>query len=302
MYFIMKHALVEKFENIKITQEQLLPAVDIKYCKNEQRCLDGTLAQLKEWQTFFEEKDAVENNPAYRIENKYRSGDEREVKDVYRYSYDRPEDWNVYDRFKYTVKYSLVKIDQLRSDIKSLFIERIVKYFNDKYGLDIPDIRIDNEATADKFLKYDIIIEHIRIHLGGHLNFNMVSIDKAIKAFRKQIYSSQRVELKGKQLHLQQFVWYSGNLPRFDLDFRDNYLKVLNDAIAIYETDETRGPDYAFGSAIHGQPIDFEKDYVVINGSRIEGVRFYKNRKVALKFIDAQAAKDFYNRFQLSSF
>jgi hypothetical protein len=299
----MTHTLVAKFSNVQVKHSALLPPEDLEYCRQEQQYLQETLQQLTQWRGLLEAINETENNPAYTIGKKYDWRDEEEVSDVYRYGSSTTTRRDMYNRQKFTIKYSLLWVRKQPINVKEYFIDGIVNYFQSKYQVDIPSFyKSGDETSVDRYLTYESIIEAIKTSMGGHLNFSMVGIEKAIKAFRKSTVDSyhSKPEQKGRIITIPNYTWT--NEGNFSRDFRDKYIKPLNDMVSIFETDNLCGDDYMLGSAIHGQSINFEREYDVINGHRLESVRFYKNRKVAIKFKTVQDATDFMNRFQLTSF
>lgn len=298
--------LVERLLAAKPAHESILPEADIAFCKKHQALLDETLSQLRSWEHILKDYCDKENNPAYSFEKTYHrhKDDVLQVKENYRHSYQMAEAPNLYDKYKFTPYYGYIKVRELIDDAITYFTKTIIGYFEKTYNLDLPDIEVDDQYRAT-YSSYETIIDGIRKHTGG-LDLRSIGVEKAYEEFREKIYSADRVKLSGKTIEIKDYMYYdrpysNDGLPKFKHKSEATDLVPLEKALSIFEREEVID-GFCFNSvSFYSNTVDFTKDYFLINNTRLEGIRFFKNQKIILKFTDTTAASDFYNRFQLAN-
>jgi hypothetical protein len=299
--------LVSKFEAVKVKQSSLLPPEDLEYCKEEQKLFTATLKQLSQWTELCEQISKTEDNPIYSIEPRYSyktKDNPLEVKLKGRKEVSALSSAEfVYKRMEFTIKHSLAWLYNQRLGANQVFVNRIVSYFEEKYRATIPSIIILDLETAKRYLTYEAVVETIRLQL-GHLNFAEIGKQEATVEFQNKFEGyNRKPEQKGRMLNLPNFLhwsYYSDN-PSFDHDcIRE--LHKLSLAVGLFELNELTPQGWLLGNALNHEKIDFERDYAAINGHKVEGVRFFKNRKMQVKFRTIQDASDFVNRFELIKF
>jgi hypothetical protein len=297
----MSLTLVDKFEAVQVTASDNLPAEDIEFCTQQTEALQFALNQIEWWNQMFHCYKDLNPNPAYSIREGY--SDRYELSTEKNFYRGDDSGWAIrYEQFHYTPDYDIVHCQKLRTKAKNAFVHRIYKYFEEKYKVELDTPEFKNQKAIEDYKPcYKSIIEDIRKQLGGTLDFRSIAIRRHIDLFRAEIYSTKNVTLNGKAMTIDNYQHYDFHYsePTYRIDRWNTNIQALSNAISIFESDEVI--DRFIGSHFLDTDINFGKEWHVLNCQKLEGITFYKNRKVKLKFKSPAYAKEFYDLFELGT-
>jgi hypothetical protein len=279
-------SLLQKFTKVVIKASTLLPSEDKVNLDAIHDQYEEALEQLDEWRLFFELQDERYPMPGFKVTKSSYSG----TFDVTspRANKDKP-----FDHHKFYVGYPLVQVIKKMDDCRDQYIRCVYDYFSTKYSLDIKN----NSVTLLKKAKltYMDIVDDIRTQFGG-LNFNAIAKEQVTNRLREKIGIRSRAKLANKSLEMDSFLHTSGKFS-----YHCEKLKAIEDAVMFFERGHAV-PRAMFNDEVHyNQYVDYTSDYSFINCDQLEGIRFFKNGKVILKFKSAQIAKSFYEYFDLDT-
>jgi hypothetical protein len=281
------NALLEKFTKVTVKVSTLLPSEDKVALDTLHRQYEEAMEQLDEWRLFFEQE--MERNPLPGFILRRSDYGNKEL------SVDKPHNFKSDDPFvfnRFFVGYPLRDIEKKLTECRTAYISKAYDHFSKKYALTINVVK-DNFAGVKK-LTYMDVVDDIRKQFNG-LNFNAIAKEQIINKFRSRIFRRDRVILNNKNIELKEyyhraeFEWY-----------RDDAILPLENAIMFFERNEP-APGRMFNDTHWGKYVDYTQDYTFINCEKLEGMRFFKNNKVILKFKTAAIAKAFYEFFDFSS-
>lgn len=297
--------LLEKFDTIDIQLDQQIPQEDKDYLLAEQNAFDKARAQLLRSEKMFRRLRDMQPNEYITLYEKDNADDPYENKGIYPFiskgSTDKTTE-EFYAILEYGWAYAIRDCIRLIGKLKEGFIKRIIDYFTKKYSLEIPD-------TVEEYcmqlhigpLSWRDILEMIKSAMGGMLDFKGGAVEQAIKEFRELFRYGKRPERKGAIIEIERFCWWNNRQTSHEFSNwgsdRDKYI-TLDKAISVFETEEVRA-NYAI-AYILGQKCTFDW-YPPINGEKIEGLKWFKNGKLQIKFREQNYAVQFFNRFELAS-
>lgn len=287
--------LLEKFDAVKLSDEDQIPAADKEWCEQEQKNFKKVLTQLTEKQEYFKKKAAVED---HFDECHFLSGmfagtywkDRREWKSS------SWKDKNYYDLFRYSSAYQVKECSKLKTKLKEEFVKNVALYFVEKYNLDIPDYHNAYGEKLDERCDYKVILGLIKESLGGFLDFRGGAIEKAIEDIQSELRYSTAI-LTGNILEFPRFAYGRGNdkYPEVSEYRNGGSFAALDKAISIFETEEVKD-NYALMYLSGKSAGNWDTP---LNGEKIEAFKFWKSGKFQLKFKEAAYATAFVSRFNL---
>ncbi len=276
--------LISKICNTEV-KNSVIDSDDKEFCEKTQTEYEVLKKQLA---FYFQQLSALqkqETNTVFSLDTRHKS---KHV-DV-----DREADWH--NQLMFTPLYGILAIDELKSKAKEKFISRIINHFEHKYNLRISG---DQLRETEKEYTYTEIAEFIRSECNG-LNFSETGIERLKESFRKKIGSKNRIWVRGFRIELYDFVWYNSYSSTLKLNYDDKAVRSLVSAFSYFEHGSIE-PINAYRNYLPSDEVDTSREYELPLSEKIHSVRFYKNRKVLIKFSTEATAKEFYELFALDT-
>jgi hypothetical protein len=291
--------LVAKFAKVKVAASSLLPEEDISFCEWQQDSCKESIRKLQVMGQRLQMLHDMDPNPGYSLESGYRDDIPR-VSEQFRHYRSDTTYATSYKHFEFTPLYGIVYIQKGIRAAKSAFIHRIYKYFENKYSISVDEREMKDHEYSKYVPDYKPIVDDIRKQLGGTLDFRSIAVKRHFDLFRDQIYWRNSVVLDKKYMHINNY-FYFGNRYSVNSSYQLNEakpMKRLSVAVSIFERNEVI-EDF-LGSHFYGD-IDPGKEMHVLNSEKVEGITFYKNSKIKIKFKTAVDAKAFYDFFEIGT-
>lgn len=278
--------------NTDIKEENAIPEDDIQFCRQMQEDLAVTLEELTTW---------------YDRMKEYAD----KLKDEY--SIDWREDGTVFGYRKNYTDISLKKsfvfepfkvISEIAGKYEAacrFLVNEIIRHFNNKYSLKMETQKeVKWNIRNRECPKWEDTIQEILAYTGGR-SFRDTAEDDIIKTFIGHVTYGYRSEsdtsLKGRAITIAHAVYYdSWNETRITYDSRPKLDEIITGIILAADSKLDGGlHSLQFFNADH---INFTRGYT-LNSENIESIRFYKNRKLEIKFKNEEAASRCWSRLGL---
>lgn len=300
--------LVDKFDNIVITLEKQIPADDTEFCRQEDAMYRRTIDQLNGTIKLAKEMYLQADNDAVTIHTSaWEDGElfncphlESSKENMYPWMTNRQTGDNVddaYKSFEFGWGYVIRDCVRLKRKVFVRFTKRIVDYFTKKYQMELSKSLDERISELNFEVTWLDILEMIKTDMDGILDFKGGAVEQAVEAFREKCKWRKPVA-KGNIVEFESYMWFSRGETEFNIWQHEKDLKVLDAAISVFELEEVR-QDYAV-MYLMGKKLTWDWD-TPLNGEKLEGIRFYKNKKMQLRFKDGILAQGFIRRFQLNS-
>lgn len=284
---VREKALIDKFDAIEIKSEDLIPKPDISFLSDAETRFRQIYDEHKvNLQKFTELADKEANSYYCGVEKGYRGYDIKET----RHSYRNSEEYDEWDRYRFTHNYPIVHTHKLILKLLKYYITECLKYFIEKYQLEIEYDKIEKEddpEVLEKMASANAILDFIKSNLNGVLDFRGEAVRQAIKLIEEKL-SWRSPVLKGRLVEFASF-YYSRNDGY--MSRHDDGHKILNYMIAVYEQEEVI-PDYVTIASVF---IGVEN--TPNKAQLLESFKLFKNNKLQFKFKDPADARAFCNRF-----
>jgi hypothetical protein len=183
----------------------------------------------------------------------------------------------------------------------------IVRHFNRKYGVSVPEPDFDDEKLFVSFLpEYQTYVDAIIGHLGGK-GFRETAEEELIARLHGVVASrfSKRVkaELKGDRIAFPDVLWYENYNWQKELHLNWNSVNDLNALCAgvIFGTTGGLGGNMDFIVDYKRTDVDVSRWYG-LNISESVSAKFYKNHRVDFKFASATMAERCWKKLRLDTF
>lgn len=284
--------ILDKFKKIEIKSTQKISNEDLAYCEKTQSQYEKAVEQINFYMKALQSLHDKDPNKLHEFYS-YRNGVEtiRTVREL---------EWN--ERHFFTPLYGIYNCKKYLTDLKKNFINKIKNYFESSYNLKL-DLKSLDEC--EKEIHYTDIIELI-IDCCGGISLNETGLENLKEEFRNRIYYQNRVKKKNNKISLDNYVYYRYySLPELRIDFDDKQLPALLKAMSFFETNNiTVDPIIASGlpnpkGNYEETKVDVTKEYTLTGTNKVKSIRFFKNRRIDIKFNNSQDAEDFYNCFEL---
>lgn len=296
---VIKHepTLLEKFDAIELRTEDLIPKEDAEWCAREQEDLQSTLKQLSNIRKAFMLMLEQSNNTAFSWDDWRKDStywEESHVSKDFKIRKDMKEGHRFFDQFKWFPGYGLRDVDKLENAAKRAFIKEIQHYFMGKYLLEFTELEPEYKEL-DNWLNYMDILEYIKT-AAGSLDFRSGAVQQVVDKFKAH-FQWKTPNLANDTINFEKAIWWPrGGDYTLSRHYGVDFINDLDAAVAVFELEEVRS-EYAFIYLL-GKKTTFEWE-APLNGNKIEGIKFFKNGKVSLKFKDSSYANQFMNRFDL---
>lgn len=280
---------IDRIEAADVEALPLLNEADTFQCEEYQYDYDRVRNHLFAALDAFEKRQ--ERNPMpSKIEY-----DERDKEYIVKAHQDRKDFYN----FCYDPAEDIAKARNKILALNQYFIKQVEKYFNAKYNL---TVSFDKEVKDDK-LSYKSFVEQVFAQCDG-LSLEERGVNNLKKEFAD--YAPREVNLKNDKVQLNSFVWieerYTGGV-RVSYSDRGKMLSLAS-AFTYFETGVYDKPANMFANNIPGADISRDNveigtDYEFPLQDKVVSIRFFKNRRLDIKFIDRDTAREFCECFNL---
>ncbi len=283
---------------IEIRNEKKITAGDRQYCEAQQESLYKSLEQIEKWYGIFTE-DAEKYRESHRVS--YKENGDVSYRNVGRYSDD-----NGYTDHEFRPFKAIKDLVAANHSANKSFVNRIIGYFNSTYNVAVPVPEINGDTLKMGFRpQYMTYVDMVIKHLGGR-SFRRTAEDELTTRFLKLVkpgpWSKVKPELKGDKIIFPNVV-----------SFDDFYYSTCHQNHIHYNSKGNIGTfceGIAYGAddvlcGDSGMIIRFNTDDVDISGwydlttTNATGMRFYRNGRIDVRFINREAANSCYNRLHL---
>ncbi len=267
--------LLNKFIEIDISVDQRINDTELEFCKTQENI-------------FYETRDVLKNTLQTHtvLYEKYKDLD----------SNDYSRDYTYIDRYK--------DINDIGDRIKSIyhaFVSRIVYYFSRKYTVSLSSKEIQGKYNEDT-ISYKIILDEIFEQLGG-LTFYEKAVEELKVNSRETIYNPSKIEINKNKLTIMDYVWWEHTWDNTKkLSYSDSRVKPLFLALSHF-MDGTVEVLYGLQS-IYNQLSRGNRDFDIfskyeLTHNILQSLKFYKNGKIELVFVDNTTAEMFKTEYLL---
>lgn len=282
---------------IEIRNEEKITAKDRSYCEAQQEALYKSLEQIERWYGIFTE-DAEKYRESHRVKYK-ENGEVSFLESLY------PNDGD-YTHCEFRPFKSINAMVSANLRANKCFASRIVGYFNRTYNVAVPVPEINGDTPRMGFRpEYMTYVDAVIGHLGGR-SFRQTAEDELIKRFHKLVrpgpWAKVKPELKGDRITFPDVVlfddFYYSNWRKNHIHY--NYhdkIPVLCEGIA-YGADDVLCGDTRMITRFNTDDVDTTGWYDLTT-TNATGMRFYRNGRVDVRFINREAASSCYNRLRL---
>ncbi len=283
--------LIERFDKLKINPTDSISGKDRSFCENLQKEYDSLQRQLNKYVELFVKLNEEEKNNPYSLKSSEWREEYIELKDAPKW----------YERFMFTPLYPLQVCRKFLSEGRKRFIEEAGNYFERIYNL---ELNLDELIESEKPVCYQDVVEEI-VRQVGEVSLNDSGIRNLINGFKNCVYYRNRVVIKSNKITIDNYVYYSyHSLPSLKIDRTDKQVNALIMAMSHFEsggvsplhiiTDNMPGRSYS-------DEVDPTMEYIFYHAEKIRSIKFFKNRRVDIKFTTNEYARKFYEYFELNT-
>ncbi len=282
--------LLDKFSKVEINNVEKITPKDKEICEQLQEQYDELNAHQTKFLKIFDKMQKEEQGSAFNLKDNGNGN-------VY-IENDYKQPWH--KQIMFTPLYAIKSIKEKMITGRKGFIYQIKQHFETTYNLEIDLYRLEEEQGD---IHYTDIVEFIIGQLDG-ISLTDSGIERMKSEFRNKIHRQSRVKVKGKRVLLTDYIWYDyyRDEPRLSYSSSSGAMSKLNLALSYFEQGVTHPLNIIQGYLPHeqgDQEVDTTTEYELFHTEKIKGVRFYKNRRVDLRFKDAETAKAFYDCMEL---
>ena len=282
---------------VEIRNEEKITANDRLYCEAQQEALYKSLEQIERWYGIFT-GDAEKYIGSHKV--KYKENGEVSFRESL---YPNDGDY-AHCEFRPFKSINAMVSANLRANRS--FASRIVGYFNRTYNVAVPVPEINGDTLRIGFRpEYMTYVDTVIEHLGGR-SFRQTAVDELLRRFHKIVkpgpWSKSGPELKGDKITFPDVVsfddFYYSNWRKNQIHY--NYhdrIPALCEGIA-YGADDLLCGDRGVIVRFNTDDVDTAGWYDLTT-TNATGMKFYRNGRVDVRFINREAASSCYNRLRL---
>lgn len=282
---------------IEIRNEEKISAKDRLYCETQQEALYKSLEQIERWYSIFTE-DAEKYHGSHKV--KYKENGEVSFRELL-----YPNDSD-YTHCEFRPFKSINALASANHKANQNFASRIIGYFNRAYNVAVPVPEINGDTLKigfrPQYMTYvDVVIEH----LGGR-SFRQTAEDELLKRFHKIVkpgpWSKVKPELKGDKISFPEVVifddFYYSNWRKNHIHYNYNgNIGIFCEGIA-YGADDVLCGDSRMIARFNTDDVDITGWYNLTT-TNATGMKFYRNGRIDVRFINREAASCCYSRLHL---
>ncbi|MDR2882900.1 MAG: hypothetical protein LBU98_03890 [Alistipes sp.] len=296
--------LLSSIMGVAVRNEEKIAAEDREFCETRQERLYTTLCQLRWWYGLFTanaERYRESHNVIY-AENG--SIEKHKLRSIY-HNGERED----YTEFEFLPFDSIDDVVKLYGKAVEAFGNDIVRHFNKKYGVSVPEPYFDDEKFFMGFLpEYQTYVDQVIGHLGGK-GFRETAEEELLKRFHKIVargYGGKlKAELKGDRitfpdlLYFDPFYWDLNKTNHLHYNYT-NELNRLCEGIGFGVAGVLSGSSRNI-LCFDSHKVDTSEWYPFGIGDGI-AFKFFKNGRLNVKFKDAVAAERCWKKLRLDTF
>lgn len=295
--------LIGKFNAIDVSQHQQIPQEDIDYCEKlqsqYQACLDDLIKSEQRLER--ELKDC---------QNKYVSIEQYGGRSK---EYHASRDFNIanttddiFCAMYYTPAYSLAWLKNRKPILPTMLTRNIISYFRSKYKV-VLDIEDNYLEVARKPIHYKHLIDAVIKQLGG-VSFRQRAITELIDDVKNVPTYKDNLVIKNNVVSFINAMYFERSYSNDNakkLEYRNVTMDKLGRALSLFEFDEPYKDLFNF-IQFNGLDKSVEMnswyDYLKPdNCKKFVAYRMFLNRKLDLKFANAEYAQEFCNLFDFQN-
>ena len=292
--------LLDKFEKVTPTDNLGISDTDKAVLEKELSLYTEQVKKLEKWNTLFDDIEDM-NAPNSRVTLTEYSGSWRASEN---YQVKQKEiDENKYSRTNFYPQYAKAKLLNLISETKELFAGRVIGYFVNTYNLksNTPSNFFTNDLYKhiNKEVHYKPLVKQILEELGGVKLADMGIINLKTDLAGK-LWRADNIQVQPQKLILKTGVWYDNNYSGgFNFGNKvHEFFSLLEAAFGYFEFGKLGNPCIISNAKAYSK-VDFDNPYLVIGGNRVESIKFFKNRKMEIKFAEKGDADEFFHLLDL---
>lgn len=285
--------------SVQVRNEDKITEQDRLYCQNQQDLLYRTLDRIDRWYAIFKEEAEQ-----YRAERKfhYEENGKVSMRDFHSF-HNGKEDYS-HNEFK---PFDLINdlVDKNRN-ANANFASRIISYFNKAYNVSVPVPVIDGKTLPMGFRPvYETYVDAVIEHLGGK-SFRETAeeelLNRFLKIVRPSCWSKVKPELRKDKITFPDIITFDGfyqenyNKNHIHYNYRSN-LEIFCEGIAFGADDSIHGSSRMV-IGLHEDDVDVSRWYDLTT-TNAEQIKFYKNRRIDIRFKDSASAESCFKRLRL---
>jgi hypothetical protein len=288
------------FDSYSTKKEDIISETDLQFCKKQQKMLYESLDKIGYWYYIF--RGEAEQYKKTHCLSYTDSG----IPNFRGYYNGRDSISPDYRKFEFKPFDVINQLAENRFSAIRAFAEKIIEYFNGKYSISVPVPETDTEKLAldyrPVYTDYTALVER---HLQGR-GFRRTAEEEIINRFHKTVCRRNRTG------HLPQLVQnrivfhHAVHFDEFYFQFNknrihDNYRShphILCEGINFGTTGSLRG-NTSIIQKFDENNVIISRSYVLVCGSASE-MKFYKNGRIDVHFVDDASAKSCFEKLQLN--
>lgn len=292
--------LLSAIYKVEIRNEDKITEQDRIYCQIQQDELYKSLDQMYLWYKTFTE-EAQQYKESHRI--RYKDNGKVEFRASYR-SYE--EQLLDYKEMEFRPFKNINEIVDSNYRASEAFANRIVRYFNKTYNVSVPMPEINKETLAMGFRPlYQSYVDAVIEHLGGR-SFRDAAEEELLKRFLGLVtpgrWSKVKPELKGDKISFPNILtfdsFYQENYNRNQIHYNyRSHIETFCEGLAFGADDTVNGSSRMI-SGFNDDNVDVS-DWYDLTTTNAEQMKFFKNGRIDVRFIDRQTAQTCYKRLRL---
>jgi hypothetical protein len=291
--------LLDFFNSFSMKGKDVFSGDDLKFCEEEQRLLYETLDQIERWYNIFHE-DAEQYRETHRLS--YTEDGKLSAAGYYnRYDSLSPN----YRKYEFKPFEIINQLVENRIAAIRAFEQNIISYFNKTYHVSVSAPKEDKKGFLLDFRPvYTTYTSLVEQHLQGK-GFRQTAVEELIERFHSTVHRSYWKKQIPEQIR-DKIIFYE--VIRFDeFYFQYGKNKIHYNYNSHMET-FCEGIAYGAQNRLDGDSsiiFDFLSDNIDITGwynlstHPATGIKFYKNGRIDVRFVDAASAKNCFDRLRL---
>ncbi len=283
--------ILSKILGAKKTNNQRIAQADVTFCTALDASYKAVTAQLTQWKKYLSKDIETNWKGLYSKKENYRG----ECYELHKNAYKTE-----LDQYRYFPGEELLQVQRNLKEVKAKYASEIMDYFRNAYDLHFtfPDDKLKS------FVDYNDVIDHIFTVLPVP-SLNDMQEYNLREEFRNWIEYKNRVEVEGSRVNILRT--YMLNHRSYTTDAQEQY-EINKDSRSSYQTlfkglslfENGSSDDMVKADTHEVRFCNFTTKYKIW-GKKVEYIKFYKNGKVTLYFVDVTAAQEFHDFYNLST-
>lgn len=292
--------LLSSIYKIEIRNEEKISDTDRIFCENQQTVLYRSLDEIDRWYGIFT-GEAAKYNDSHKIS--YEPNGKIKFHEPYNSKYDSVDvDFAKYEFKPFEV---INKLAEENHKAITAFARSIVAYFNRNYEVSVPYPDIDEKTLPMGFRPiYQSYVDLVIEHLGGK-SFRDTAEEELINRFLDVVkpgrWSKVKPELKKDKIIFPDVIWYDNFWPEKNKIEYESRRKLENFCAGIaFGTDNSLQGSLSMIIWLNCDNVDVSRPYG-LSSANAEEIKFFKNRRIDVKFKDAKTAEACFRKLKLDT-